>query len=210
MKRRFVSVLVVVALLFVAAGVFAADSPAFKNGGIEFQAGIGFGFWGYYTGASMTVPPIIASVEYQFMAAPQIPLSVGLLAGYTASQYKYDDGFGDTYTDTFSFIVVGGRVSYHFIELIKVPNLDTYAGLLLGYDIASVSYSGTGGFAGGSIPGSNRRRLHVRLLCWSPLLFRVFYRDLRGAWLHVGIRERRLGIEDLGFQSVCKKWPEEW
>ncbi|MGO9412645.1 MAG: hypothetical protein ACLQCB_18085 [Spirochaetia bacterium] len=153
MKRRFVSVLVVVALLFVAAGVFAADSPAFKNGGIEFQAGIGFGFWGYYTGASMTVPPIIASVEYQFMAAPQIPLSVGLLAGYTGSQYKYDDGFGDTYTDTFSFIVVGGRVSYHFIELIKVPNLDTYAGLLLGYDIASVSYSGTGGFAGGSIPG---------------------------------------------------------
>ena len=153
MKRITIAVAAVLALFFAAAGAFAAGSPAFKNGGIEIQAGVGFGFWGYYSGATMTVPPIIVSAEYQVLVAPQVPLSFGLLAGYTGAQYKYDGGAGNTYTDTFSFIVIGGRLSYHFIEFITVPNLDTYAGILLGYDIASVSYSGTGTYASGPIPG---------------------------------------------------------
>jgi hypothetical protein len=151
-KRRIIGAIAIAALFCAAADAFAASSPAFKNGGIEIQAGIGFGFWGYYSGASMTVPPIIVSAEYQMLAAPQVPLSFGLLVGYTGAQYKFDAGGGDTYTDSFSFIVIGGRVAYHFIEFIKVPNLDTYAGILLGYDIASVSYTGTGIYASGSIP----------------------------------------------------------
>lgn len=140
MKRTF-AVLCLIGL--VAAGVSAAPATSpYKSGSIVAQGGIGIGFPGQ--SGSMVVPPLIASVEYQLQVSPQLPLSFGGVAGYASSKYTYSDTYGDTWTWNYSDIIVGARVAYHFINLIKVPKLDTYAGMMVGYDIVSVKSSASG------------------------------------------------------------------
>ena len=58
-------------------------------------------------------------------------ISVGGFAGYTASSHTYG-----AYKSTFSYIALGGRGAFHYQF---APKLDTYAGLMVSYDIASAS-----------------------------------------------------------------------
>ncbi len=149
MKNKFLVTLTLILLFMVAAPVFAVDyenySPAFKDGDMAVQAGIGLiPVWGYY--GDMTVPPISVSFDMAYPVA-ELPLSFGGYVGYSASDYEYYSGSGWKYT----YIMLGAKAAYH-VDF-DIDKLDTYAGILLGYNIVSVEEYGTS-WAGYSASGS--------------------------------------------------------
>lgn len=146
-------------LLLLVVALFTSNvafSQVFEKGDIGAHVGIGFLSPYSYSGSKMGVPPVHASFEYGITDK----IGVGALVGYTSS--KWDLGYG---TYDFSYIIAGARGSYHFY---RTEKLDTYAGLMLGYNIASAKYkestpSGSvvladpkvGGFALGAYIGAN-------------------------------------------------------
>ena len=109
-------------------------SQVYKIGHNTLSIGIGPGLAGIY--GSMDVPAI--SLGYQ--AGIHKNFSVGGIVGYSSSSYGEFN-----YKWTYSYIFLGARGEYHFIEA-DIENTDLYAGLTLGYNIVSVSepsgYSG--------------------------------------------------------------------
>lgn len=141
MKRTALFISIFVLSAVAVSGVFAADgSSAYRNGAIVFQAGVGYGYPG--SAGSTTIPPLIASVEYQALVAPKVPLSFGALGAYAASDYSIPP-----YTWKYSDLIIGGRAAFHFGDLLNFKNGDLYGGLMIGYDIVSVTapsaYAGT-------------------------------------------------------------------
>lgn len=124
--------------LFVVASSFAQE--AFNKGDKTGSVGLGFGFAGIYGDAGM--PPI--SLGFQYGIDKKI--SVGGILGYTSSSYSAWE-----YKWTYSYIVIGARGEYHFLDN---KLWDVYGGLTLGYAIVSVStpsgYNGYGYSAGNS------------------------------------------------------------
>lgn len=120
--------LVLLALLFISS--MTSYAQGFRNGSKTLNAGIGFGFAG--TEGSSTLPPI--SVGYQVGMTDKI--SVGGILCYSGSSYKASFGTS-SYEWKYSYIVIGGRGEYHFME--PSDKLDLYAGLTLGYNIVSVT-----------------------------------------------------------------------
>ncbi len=99
----------------------------------------------YYsgTGYSTTVPPISASLEFGVadgLAGGKGSFGVAPYIGYTASKYKYSPNvdWGYNYSST----VVGLRGAFHYALASK---LDTYLGLMLGYNIVSAKEYGANG-----------------------------------------------------------------
>jgi hypothetical protein len=128
-------------------------SSAFQKGDMAVQAGIGLISFGMY--GDTVVPPISASFDWA-MPIKDLPFSFGAFLGYASSEYKF------YYTWTYSYLMLGARAAYHVDFGVK--NLDTYAGVLLGYNIVSfdsdvpsgynyytegASYFLYGGFVGG-------------------------------------------------------------
>ncbi|MDC7221125.1 MAG: hypothetical protein PQJ59_14410 [Spirochaetales bacterium] len=138
MKKK-VLLAVVVFSLFGATGLFAQEwtsySPEFQEGDIAIQAGIGLlaGFYG-----DTTIPPISVSVDYAQPIA-DLPFSFGGIVAYAKSEDDYSY-FGYNWTYEYSYILIGGRAAYH-VDF-GVDNLDTYAGVLLGFNIVNSSVSG--------------------------------------------------------------------
>lgn len=136
MKFKKLFFLIVFAAIFSAASsqIIADQESKFVNLGL----GIGSNLYSgrYYTGQ---VPPITASFEYIIkdeLFDENSSFGVGGYLGYTSYKYSYS-GWGWKY----SSIVIGprGNVHYQFIN-----DLDTYTGLLLGYNILSSRFTGTG------------------------------------------------------------------
>lgn len=129
MKKLFllVAVLAFSALSMNAQSIFAKGDKV---------ANLGVGLFSYLGGSGYktTIPPISASFETCIkdnLFNEKSALGVGAYAAYAGQKsgdYK------------FSYIILGARgaVHYQFVD-----KLDTYAGLMLGYNIASVS-GGTG------------------------------------------------------------------
>jgi hypothetical protein len=133
MKRRLFAVLVL--SVVAAGGVFAQNwydsyAPGIDESKVLINAGVGFGFSSY----SMGIPPISASVDFKLPV--KLPITLGPTA--TFSTWRYSAYFTDV---TYTNIGFGLRGAYHFNF---VKNLDTYAGITLGYVIQSATskYSG--------------------------------------------------------------------
>ncbi len=126
-----------VALLFTLP-VLRAQESMFNLGDNVLNLGIGLGNT-LYSGSYYTkgVPPV--SVSFEHAVADEI-LEKGVIgvAGYLGySSYKYDYlGWGYKYSN----IIVGAGGLFHYP---LVDKLDTYAGVLLGYNIASATEFGT-------------------------------------------------------------------
>ncbi len=129
--RRFFLMLIIgfIVSAFSLNSVFA-QSPYMKGDKIG-QVGIGYGFAGIYGSAS--VPPI--SVGFQYGLEDKI--SIGGLIGYTSSSYDLGNWYGESYKWTYTYIIIGARGEYHFLE--SSDKMDGYAGATLGYAITSVS-----------------------------------------------------------------------
>jgi hypothetical protein len=124
-------------LLFVA--ISASAQNTFVKGEKVLNLGLGLGS-GYYSGSGYTnkIPPISASLEVGVkdnLFDEKSSLGIGGYLGYMAAKYEYNN-WGYKYSD----IIIGARGILHY-QL--VDKLDTYTGILLGYDIVSAKEFGT-------------------------------------------------------------------
>lgn len=128
MKKSIFSLL----LLVFAATAFAQENT-FNKGDKVLNLGIGLGSTlytgGYYKSA---IPPLSASLEYGVkdnLFDEKSSLGIGGYFGYTSAKWEYS-GYGWNY----SSMILGARGALHY-QL--VDKLDTYTGILLGYNIVS-------------------------------------------------------------------------
>ncbi|MCL2728113.1 MAG: hypothetical protein FWD56_06995 [Bacteroidales bacterium] len=134
-KNLFVTIFICTLIGFTA----SAQQPTFLKGDMAVNAGIGFGgsYYGWYTGSGVSKIPFLSiSAEYCIMDNlfdERSSLGVGALLGYTQATVK------DLWK--WSDIVIGARGALHYA---LVDKLDTYAGVMLGYDIYRSKYIGPG------------------------------------------------------------------
>jgi len=134
MKKLIVSIVVVSFALTRLSG----QDPTFVKGDKTLNLGIGFGAtWysgSYYHGQ---VPPVSASLE--FGVAENIlekgVVGVGPYVGFSSYKWEYTD-WGYKYSN----IILGVRGNFHYPLANK---LDTYIGVLLGYNIITSKEFGT-------------------------------------------------------------------
>jgi hypothetical protein len=122
-----------------------AQEPQFIKGDKVLNLGIGIGST-LYSGSYYTtkVPPISASFEVGFMDnlfdVENLNLGLGGYVGFTSSKYEYSF-FGSTWGWEYSSVIIGARGVLHYP---LVDKLDTYSGLLLGFNAVSSKSFGTG------------------------------------------------------------------
>ena len=131
MKQLFAVIALLLCLSIVMAAPMYAQSNAYNKGDKVVSLGIGYGIAGLYGSSGM--PPVSLGFDYG-LDVPKI--SVGGIVAYASSS----DDFGDGYSWKYTYILVGARGAYHFLEDNK--NIDAYGGLLLGYNIVSASWNG--------------------------------------------------------------------
>ncbi|MEW6652134.1 MAG: outer membrane beta-barrel protein [Bacteroidota bacterium] len=123
--KKVMLTLAVIALL----ASSAALAQGYNQKGKVLNVGAGFGFG---VEGDATLPPL--SVGLQFGLTDKI--SVGGIVGYAGSKYELAL-LGKPYEWKYSYIIIGARGEYHFME----PNnkLDAYAGATVGYNVVSVT-----------------------------------------------------------------------
>ena len=121
-----------------------AQDEAFNKDDMVVNAGVGLGSYISDKGFSMSVPPISASFEYAIVDLfnGRGGIGVGGYAGYLLRKSNGDNSFnvGD--------FIIGPRGLFHYQFLEK---LDTYAGVLLGYDVVSFNNSANTNISGSGI-----------------------------------------------------------
>lgn len=142
MKKYFLSL--------IAMAFFALPSQAqntFVKGDKVVNLAIGLGNRLYSGNSYSSITPAISG-SFEVGVIDELfdensSLGVGGYVGYTSATYTYGSGYGWKYSD----IIIGARGSVHY-QL--VDNLDSYAGVMLGYDIVSAKTFGTTVFDGGA------------------------------------------------------------
>ncbi len=109
------------------------SNAQFEEGQSDINAGIGFVAFGLE--GETGVPPVSLSYEYGITDN----IGVGAFVGYTSSTTDFGF-FGNSAEINFTYMMFAARGSYHF-ELID--DFDTYAGVMIGYNNASVDYGDT-------------------------------------------------------------------
>jgi len=116
-----------------------AQDPVFVKGDKVLNIGIGLGST-LYSGSyyKSAIPPISASLEFGVVdnILEKGVIGVGPYFGY--SSYKYDY-LSSAWKYTNMILGVKGNFHYPLVE-----KLDTYAGLLLGYNIVTSKWTGSG------------------------------------------------------------------
>lgn len=131
-------------------GVFAmgltfalfAQEPTFQKGDKVLNLGLGLGSTLYSgTGYTSSVPPVSASFEIGIKDDVLEVGSIGLggYIGYAAWEWK-TEWFGDTWGYKYTDFILGVRGTFHYPLLDK---LDTYTGLMIGYESVSAKEFGT-------------------------------------------------------------------
>ena len=148
MKRFFLAI----AVCLLAAVHTSAQESAFGKNDNVVSLGVGFGgnlYTGYGYGRSdiSEIPTFSLSYERCIIGNlfnEQSSLGVGGLVSYTSAKSKY---WGWTSTD----LMVGARGAMHYTF---IDRLDTYAGVMAGYNINSWKWKGSG-YTTSSTTGSN-------------------------------------------------------
>ncbi|MDR1273249.1 MAG: hypothetical protein LBK12_01750 [Odoribacteraceae bacterium] len=115
----------------------------------DFVGHVGIGIGSYLGGSNYTttVPPILISGEYGILDSfirGKAAIGVGGYLAYTANKLKINSSSQQ------SFFIIGARGVFHYQF---VEKLDTYAGLMLGYQGVSTKNL-TGGASSGFCPAS--------------------------------------------------------
>ncbi len=143
-------------LLVLSNDVMAQKNPVlFGNNSKHLRAGIGLNSYGI---------PIEVSYEQGFkqnlFGVNKLNLGLGGYLGYYGNTETVGSWDGNDYGYKYSHIVIGARGIVHYP---LIPKIDTYAGVMLGYNIASARFYGdgtdpgssaAGGFAFGGIVGA--------------------------------------------------------
>ena len=136
------------AIIFACVSASMAQDDAFGKGTIVFNAGVGIGGNLGGTGYSTTIPPIAISGEFGLTDAlikqtGKGYVGVGGYLAYSANKYSWGDWDGKDSGWKYTYMIIGARGAFHYQF---VPKLDTYAGIMLGYNIASSSTYGASGW----------------------------------------------------------------
>lgn len=118
-------ILTAFAFLFAITLINEVQAQQFQQGQMDLNVGVGLV---PTFGTGDVGIPLSVSLDYGF----NDQISLGGYVGYAGS----NDNFPFLGKVSYTYLIFGARGAYHF-ELTE--NLDTYAGLLLGYNIASVS-----------------------------------------------------------------------
>jgi hypothetical protein len=112
-----------------------AQESTFSKGDKVLNLGLGLGS---LLGSSYntTFPPVSASLEFGVADKVIEKGAIGVAPYVGVGSYKYDYYVGK---ENYTFIVVGARGAFHYPIANK---LDTYIGLLFGYDIVSGTHIG--------------------------------------------------------------------
>jgi hypothetical protein len=136
------SVLLLVVAVFTFTQLVAQEST-FSKGDKVLNLGIGFG--GRWSGSYMktSIPPLSASFEVGVKdgVLEKGSIGVGGYLAYASHKWEYS-GYGWKITD----FIIGARGTFHYP---LVEKLDTYTGLLVGYDISTEKEIGTTPYGGG-------------------------------------------------------------
>ena len=129
-----------IAVFFLGLDLFAQNTT-FVKGDKVLNLGIGFGST-LYTGSYYTnrIPPLSASFEVGVkdeLFDENSSLGIGGYFGYTGAKWDYS-GYGWSY----SSMIIGARGSLHYQFIDK---LDTYTGLMLGFNAVSSKSHGSAG-----------------------------------------------------------------
>jgi len=172
MKKLILSLAVVV---FGLTQMFAQEST-FAKGDKVLNLGIGFGA-GYYSGTyySTSVPPISASFEVGVKdgVIEKGSIGVGGYVAYGSHKWEYS-GWGYKYSD----LIIGARGTFHYP---LVDKLDTYTGLVLGFDIQSSSEYGN------TIPGYDYNATNGGIVYAWLVGGRYYFSDNFAGMLELGV-----------------------
>ncbi|MBU1370066.1 MAG: porin family protein [Bacteroidetes bacterium] len=127
--KKFVLVLAIALV-----GLTYGAQAQYESGQVDANIGVGLG--STFATGTLDMPPVSLALDFGLSDK----MSLGAYVGYSASKEDFS-GFGANYSWKYTYIIVGARGAYHF-DL--VDQLDTYAGVLLGYNVASVTYEGSG------------------------------------------------------------------
>ncbi|MDP4209336.1 MAG: hypothetical protein Q8928_11045 [Bacteroidota bacterium] len=122
-------------------GIVNAQTSTFQKGNGVLNLTIGFGS-GLYTGGGYTtsVPPLAASYEVGIVDNIFEKGTIGVGGYFGFASAKYNVGYSD-WAWKYTNIVIGPRGTLHYP---LVEKLDTYAGLMIGYNIVNASWTGSG------------------------------------------------------------------
>lgn len=144
-KLFFLTIALVVSVVFTS----QAQESTFGKGNKVINASIGLGSVLYSgLGYSTQVPPISASLELGVkdnFLTDKLSLGIGGYIGYSKNKWAYSSyNWGYTYSN----LIIGGRLAAHYPFLEK---FDTYAGIMIGFDIvSSKEYGINSGFTNNS------------------------------------------------------------
>lgn len=133
--KKIVLILVIVCFSI---GQLSAVEPIFSKGDKVLGLGVGIGssYWSGYGWYTSHMPQIFANLEIGFFdnvfGLDNASIGIGPYLGFRTS--KYENYWKDTE------IVIAATGNFHYP---LVDKLDTYAGILLGYDIVSTKYNDT-------------------------------------------------------------------
>jgi len=150
MKKIMKKIIFTLAVMFACVSASIAQDDAFGKGSKVLNLGVGLGSYIGGSGYKSTMPPIVLSGEYGLTDAlikktGKGYVGVGGYLAYTANKYSWGDYDGKDAGWKYSYIIVGARGAFHYQF---VDKLDTYAGVMLGYNIASTSAYGPTGWSG--------------------------------------------------------------
>ena len=162
-KKVFLAVLAIVGSISI-----ANAQEVFHKGTTAINAGVGLG--SYYSG--LAIPPLSVSLDYgvtdNMINGNNGSISVGGFVGYAASSYS---GWIADKVNV-SYAILGARGAFHYQF---APKLDTYAGLMVSYDIVSSNYDAFANYI---------KTSHVD---WSIFLGgRYFFTEKIGAFAELG------------------------
>lgn len=171
MKKGF---LILILMVIAAGGAFAQTwydryAPGIDAGKVFINAGIGLGPTGGY---DMGIPPLSASADFKLPV--KLPITLGGIVTFAQWKYSIPSFLGSDYAFAWNNLGIGVRGMYHFNFL---KNLDTYAGLTLGYVIQS--------FDGGDYVGSAYEGASF-FLFGANIGARYFFTKNIGAYVEVG------------------------
>jgi len=184
-------ILLMAAAAILTAGVASAQE-VFQKGDLVFNAGVGIGNSLYTgTGYKSTLPPLSISGEYgifdNLIHGDNGSIGVGGYLGYAGSKFKTIID-GSEYGYKYSSFIIGARGTFHYQF---VRNLDTYAGVTLGYDIRSHKSTGKEHSSLGYEDGTFYPSLFVGARYWFTPGFGAFAEAGYGvSYLNLGVAFR--------------------
>lgn len=155
----------------------SGKTQPFLPGDHVVNVGLGIGStWYSGSGYKTSFPPLSGTYEYGITELGPGILGIGGYLGF--SSYKWEESYtGTTYGWKYSSTIIGARGNYHYNFL---EQLDTYAGLMLGFNVISSK-------ATGDWPAAYNYSASGSSFAWSMYVGgRYYFTDSFAAFLELG------------------------